>query len=101
VSVQALGSALAASGALVSVFGASFGGEQSKQTKVVLPKRRLKEPWLLDLWMPHLMQLMVSPVRPSVPKGEPPVLDLYLSPSLEILVLSSRAIVSLMFSIEG
>jgi hypothetical protein len=36
-----------------------------------------------------------------VPKGEPPVLDLYLSPSLEILVLSSRAIVSLMFSIEG
>ena len=51
--------------------------------------------------MPHLIQLMVSPVRPSVPKGEPPVLDLYLSPSLEILVLSSRAMVSLMISIKG
>lgn len=39
------------------------------------------------------MQLIVSPVLPSVPKGEPPVLDLYLNPSLEILVLSSRGIV--------
>jgi hypothetical protein len=73
-----------------SLVSATLGGEQSKQTKVVLPSSLLKEPWLLDLWMPHLMQLMVSPVLPSVPKGEPPVLDLYLNPSLEILVLSSR-----------
>ncbi len=56
--------------------GTGFGGEQSKQTKVVLPKSRLNEPLLRDLWTPHLMQLMVSPVLPSVPKGEPPALDL-------------------------
>ena len=79
-------------GAAASLGAATLGGEQSKQTKVVLPNSLLKEPWLLDLWMPHLMQLIVSHVLPSVPKGEPPVLDLYLNPSLEILVLSSRGI---------
>jgi len=54
---------------------------------------RLKEPLLRGLCTPHLMQLMVSPVLPSPSKGDPPFLDLYRKPSLEISVFSGRDIV--------
>ena len=56
---------------------ASFlGGLQSKQTNMDEPKMRLNEPLLRGLCTPHLMQLMVSPVRPRPSKGEPPFFDL-------------------------
>jgi hypothetical protein len=43
---ERLGDQLSVLGAagLTSTLAASLGGEQSKQTKVVLPRRRLKEP---------------------------------------------------------
>lgn len=72
---QALAFSLATASGVAGA--ASFlGGLQSKQTNMDEPKMRLNEPLLRGLWMPHLMQLMVSPVRPRPSKGEPPFLDL-------------------------
>ena len=56
---------------------ASFlAGLQSNHTNMEEPKMRLNEPLLRGLWTPHLIQLMVSPVRPRPSKGEPPFFDL-------------------------
>ena len=60
---------------------AGLAGLQSRHTNMLVPSNLRKVPEARGLCKPHLMQLMVLPAKPVVPKGEPPFFDLYRRPS--------------------